>query len=214
MADNYLENRFEETHGKNARKVVVKRVGQTLDSLLKKNRSHRGYDVNYPVTADMLKKIVGVNCLLSSARNQQVLRFKLVTGENGAEQMLKNVKMGGALPELHLPFPGTEPGAYIIVCSSVTPNPMVYVDAGISVQSMLLKAVDLGLNGIVIAAFNKTEIQRDFSLPYEPILVVAIGKGTEKIECVPIEPSESHAYYRKEGVHYVPKLTLDSLLIL
>ncbi len=213
MADNYLENRYEETHGKHAQKVIVKRVGQSLDSLLKKNRSCRGYDKRQAVSEETLEKIVAVNALLPSARNQQLLRFKLVTAETGAEKVLQNVKMGGALPQLHLPLPGTEPQAFIIVCSMAEPNPMVYVDAGISVQSMLLKAVDLGLNGLIIAAFNKQEIREAFALPHEPLLIVAIGKSCETITCVPIEASENHAYYRKDGVHYVPKVKPSELLI-
>lgn len=213
MADNYLENRFEETHGKNARKVVVKRVGRSLDTLLKQNRSCRGYNRECVVTEEMLKKIVSVNTLIPSARNQQVLRFRLVTADSGAERLLQNVKMGAALPELHLPFPGTEPQAFIIMCSMVAENPMVFVDAGISAQSMLLKATDMGLNGLIIAAFNKNSVKEAFSLPYDPLLVIAIGKSAEKSVCVPIEPSDNHAYFRENGIHYVPKVKSEKLII-
>ena len=213
MADNYLENRYEETHGNHARKVVVKRVGPSLDTLLKSNRSYRGYDAKRAVPEETLKKIVSVNCWIPSARNQQALRFKTVFNPDETGMVLRHIKLGAALPQLHLPFPGTEPQAFIIVCSTMQPNPMLYVDAGISVQSMLLKAVELGLNGLVIAAFNKAEIRIALQLPYDPLLIVAIGKGAENIQCVPIEEKESHAYYRQDGVHYVPKLQLDTLLI-
>lgn len=213
MADNYLENRYEETHGSHARKVVVKRVGASLDTLLKKNRSYRGYDARQEVSEETLRKIVSVNCWTPSARNQQALRFKTVFSSDETEKVLRHVKLGGALPELHLPFPGTEPRTFVIVCGTVEPTPMLYVDAGISVQSMLLKAVELGLNGLVIAAFNKSEIRKELQLPYDPLLIVALGKGAETIQCVPIGETDSHAYYRQDGVHYVPKLQLETLLI-
>lgn len=83
-----------------------------------KNRSYRGYDKNVVVGHSTLEKIVSVNTKIPSAKNQQVLRFKLVTRDNGAEKVLENIKLGGALPELHLPFPGTEPEAFIIICST------------------------------------------------------------------------------------------------
>ncbi len=211
MADGYLEKKFEATFGQGVRKVVVKRV--SLDMLLEKNRSCRGYQKDYVVKREMLERIVAVNVKTPSARNQQVLRFKLVTHDTGAEKVLGNIKLGGALPELHLPFPGTEPEAFIIVCSTVEENKFVDIDLGISVQSMLLKAVEIGLNGIVIGAFDKMKIKHDFDLKYEPLLIVAIGKGSETICTIPIKETDDHAYYRKDGIHYVPKLTLETLLL-
>ena len=43
--------------------------------------------------------------------------------------------------------------------------------------------------------------------------VLAVGKGIEKIELVPIGPSDSHTYYRENGTHYVPKLRAEELTI-
>ena len=45
------------------------------------------------------------------------------------------------------------------------------------------------------------------------MMIVAIGKGIEKIELKKIAPDESHAYYREDGIHYVPKVGLEDLLI-
>lgn len=213
MADNYLENKYDALYGSNARKVVIKRVGQSIDSLLRKNRSCRGYLQTPAVSRETLKKIVEVNTLIPSARNQQVLRFRLITQGAEAEAVLKNCKFGAALPELNLPFEGTAPQAFIVVCSCAGENRMVDIDLGISAQSMLLKAVDLGLNGLIICAFNKENIRRELQLPYDPIAVIAIGKGMEKIECVPIAAAEAHAYYRKDGVHYVPKVRVEELIV-
>lgn len=204
MADNYLEKRYEETLGNG--KIRVKKIGHTVDELLTKNRSTRGYKKAYKVSHSELERIAGVCTRIPSARNQQVLRMRLVTHDSGADKVLPLVKMGAALPELHLPFPGTEPEAFIVVCSTVAENPMVDIDLGIAAQSMLLKAVEMGLNGLIIAAFNRAKLQEALSLPYPPLLVLAIGKGDEHIELKPIDESESHAYYREGGVHYVPKV--------
>lgn len=212
MADNYLESKFDELH-KAKRQTVIRQVGQSLDTLLLKNRSYRGYDHQQKVSIETLKTIVGVNNKIPSARNQQVLRFKLVNAESGAASILENIKMGGALPELHLPFEGTEPEAFIIVCSSIPENKMVDIDAGISVQSMLLKAVELGLRGLIIGAFNKEKITQALQLPYEPLLILAIGKGNENIRLTEISEDEDHRYYRKDGTHYVPKVRMEDLII-
>jgi nitroreductase len=211
MADNYLEKRYEETLGAN--KPKVKRIGHTVDELLLKNRSVRGYKKVYAVSREELERIVGVCCKIPSARNQQVLRFKLVTKESGADRVLPLIKLGGALPELHLPFPGTEPEAFIVCCSTVPESPLVDVDLGIALQSMLLKAVEMGLNGLIIGAFNREKLREAFDLPYTPLMVLAIGKGDERIELTPIAEGESHAYYRRDGVHYVPKVRTADLII-
>ncbi len=78
---------------------------------------------------------------------------------------------------------------------------------------MLLQAVEIGLNGICIGAFDKEAITNEFNLPYEPLLLLAIGKGTDCIKLVDIQENEPHSYYRKEGVHYVPKIVLEDILI-
>ena len=212
MADNYIENKFEEYNSK--KKVVYKSAGHSLDTLLKKNRSYCGYDPAYKVSKAILEKIVAVNMLIPSAKNQQALRFKLVTEGNGDDIVLEHIKLGGMLPELHLPFAGTEPRAFIIVCATVPESKMLHVDVGIAAQSMLLKAVELGYNGLIIGAFNAKKIEEAFTLPYPPVLILAIGKGNEKIELTEISADENHAYYRDEnGTHYVPKVRWEELVI-
>ena len=78
---------------------------------------------------------------------------------------------------------------------------------------MLLRAVEIGLNGLCIGAFDRDAIRTRLRLPCEPLLILAVGKGIEKIELVPIGPSDSHTYYRENGTHYVPKLRAEELTI-
>ena len=210
MADNYLEKKMEEYR---SRSVAPKRPSATsLNRLLLLNRSHRGYDQRRVVTLDELRRIVSVNTRIPSARNQQCLRFRMVTADE-AQLVLPHIKLGSALPDLHLPTKGTEPQAFIIVCSTIEENKWVDMDLGISAQSMLLKGTEMGLNGICIGAFNAQAITKAFALPYTPLLVIAIGKGAEQIQLTEIAEGDSHTYYRKEGIHYVPKVKLDDLLI-
>ena len=212
MADGYLEKRYEEVFGRGAKKTVVKHT--SVESLMEKNRSYRGYQKDFEVKREMLERIVAVNTRIASAKNQQVLRFKLVTKETGAELITQNMKLGGLLPELHLPFPNTEPEAYIIICSTIPENKFVDIDLGIAAQSMLLKATEMGLNGIMIGAFNKAKVTEAFNLPYEPLLILAIGKGNETIELQPVDAGDPLAYYRDEkGVQYVPKIRWEQLII-
>lgn len=214
MADNFLEKQYEAVFGASAsHKKVVKHTNPTLDSLLLRNRSHRGYAQGYVVELHQLETIIAVNTRIPSARNQQVLRFLPVTASTGAELVLSHIALGGALPELHLPAAGEEPRAFIVVCSSVPETKFVDIDLGISLQSMSLKAVEMGLNCVIICAFDKAAIKEAFSLNQEPLAILAVGKGTDNIQLLSIKEDDDHRYYRKDGVHYVPKLTLDDLVI-
>lgn len=184
-----------------------------LEKLLRKNRSYRGYDPSFEVREDQLRRIVAVNTLISSARNSQALRFRLVTRRE-AHKVLPHIRLGGALPHLHLPYPGTQPEAFIVVMSAIEPDHYIYIDLGISAQSMLLQATEIGLNGIMIGACDKERLQEELQLPYRPLLVIALGRGNEQIRLVEIGAEESHSYYRDEaGVHYVPKVRLEDLII-
>ncbi|MBR4838472.1 MAG: nitroreductase family protein [Bacteroidales bacterium] len=209
MADGYLEKRMEEFAS--GTKKTVKHV--SFDTLLEKNRSYRGYKKDFEVRRDMLERIVNVNTKIASGKNQQVLRFKLVTKGEEADFVLNNIKLGGMLPELHLPYKGTEPEAFIIVCTSAPETKIIDIDLGISLQSMSLKATEMGLNCVMICAFNKANITEHFKLGCEPLAILAVGKGAENIKLKSISAEEGRAYYRIDGVHYVPKVKLEDIIL-
>ena len=210
MADHYLEKKMEQYRAQAPKVTQAKTM--TLNQLLVRNRSHRGYDSRRTVTMDELRRIVNVNTRIPSARNRQCLRFRLV-GADEAHKVNPLIRLGGALPELHLPLEGTAPQAFIVVCCTLPEDRWIDMDLGISAQSMLLKATEMGLNGICIGAFDAKALTEALALPYSPLLVIAIGKGIEDIRLTEIAEDESHTYYRTEGVHYVPKVRLNDLII-
>ena len=213
MADNYLEKKYDEVFGAGAssRKTIANRP--SLESLMRRNRSYRGYDKQYVVHRRQLEAIVRVNTLVASGMNAQRLRFRLVTKGEDADKVLQLVRMGAALKELNLPLPGTEPESFIIICSTANESPVLDIDLGISAQSMLLKAVELGLGGLIIRSFDAPALKEALSLPLEPLLVIAIGKPAETVKLVTVGQNDSLSYYRKDGTHFVPKLSVDELTI-
>lgn len=212
MADNYLEKRYEEVFGRDAgHRKVPGRPG--LDTLLLHNRSFRGYDKSYVVHRRQLEAMIAVNPKVASSINLQRLRFRPVVQGPEADLVNAHIRMGRGLPELHLPFPGTEPEAFIVVCSTVPENPGIDIDLGISLQSMLLKAVEMGLGGLIIRNFDREPIREGLGLPFELVCVVAVGKPAEQIELVPVHQGDDLGYYRRDGVHFVPKLTAEDLTL-
>lgn len=210
MADNFLENQYDAWAHR--QKVTVRRSALSLDTLLHDNRSHRGYDNSVVVSEDQLHDIVRVCTLLPSGHNAQVLRYRCVTAEE-AGKVLPHIRLGGAIPELHLPLPGTEPRAFVVACTTVPMTPTVWMDLGIACEAMGLKAVEKGLNALIIRAFDAAAVKEALALPLEPVAVLAVGKGGERIFLKPTPAGESLKYYRKDGVHFVPKLPLEDILI-
>ena len=212
MADNYLEKKYDEVFGRGAGGRTISNR-PSLDTLLLKNRSYRGYNKEYVVHRRQLDSIVGVNTKLASGMNAQRLRFHLITKGEESDIVLKHIKLGAALPDLHLPLPGTEPEAFIIVCCEGEETAILDIDLGISLQSMLLKAVEIGLGGIIVRNYNKAALQEELGLGLPPVAVLCIGKPAERIELKEIRGDEDHRYYRSEGTHFVPKVIIDDLIV-
>ena len=209
MADNYLGRKMEEYEAQKCASVRTRRV--SLMSLLAKNRSVRGYDNTFKVRHDQLLSLVEAARLAPSAMNQQALRYRLVTAEE-AQLVTPHIRLGAALPELNLPFEGYEPQAYVVICTTKESR-FVDMDLGIATQTILLRAVEMGLNGICIAAFDKEAVSEALHLPLAPQLILAIGRSAERIEVVDIAEGESQTYYRKNGTHFVPKIKVEDLII-
>lgn len=209
MADNYLGRKMEEYEAQRCASVRTRRV--SLTSLLMKNRSTRGFDTSFKVRYDQLVSLIDAARLAPSARNQQALRYRLVTAEE-AHLVLPHIRLGGALPELNLPLPETEPNAYVVICSEKEGR-YIDIDLGIAAQTILLRAVEMGLNGVCIAAFDRDAVRDKLQLSLPPQLVIAIGRSAERIEVVDISEGESQTYYRENGVHYVPKLRTEELIV-
>ena len=200
---------MEEYEAQKCASVRTRRV--SLVSLLAKNRSTRGFDSSFKVRHDQLQSLVEAARLSPSAMNQQVLRYRLVTEEE-AHLVLPHIRLGAALPELNLPLTGTEPNAFVVICTDKEGR-FVDIDMGIATQSILLRAVEMGLNGVCIAAFDKERVREALQLPLTPQLILAIGRSAEHIEVVEIAEGENQRYYRQNGTHFVPKIKIEDLII-
>lgn len=88
---------MEEYLARSASNQASRRPLATLSRLLLKNRSHRGYDSRFIVREDQLRRIIGVNTRIPSARNQQVLRFRPVLADE-APGVLTGIRLEELCP--------------------------------------------------------------------------------------------------------------------
>ena len=187
--------------------------------LVKQARSHRGFRQDRKVTRQELEHLVECARFTPAARNDQVLKYYLAVKPETVAAIQPLTKWAGALAELHLPRKGAEPVAYIVICldGSLAENPAPYQrDVGIVAQTMLLAAVEMGLNGCMIGSFAAGELREKLGLPetIKPQLLLALGEGTDRIVMTDVGEDGSTTYYRDaEDTHYVPKRTLEQLIL-
>ena len=196
---------MEELKSASVRKVANR---PSLEGLMLFNRSTRKYDVSYPVHELQLRAIVSVNSRIASTRNRQVLRFHLVLKDR-APLVMPWIRMGGRPPE-----PGFEPDAFIIICSSTPDLPHYEFDEGIAAQSMLLKAAEMKLNGLIIKSFDADSVRAALEMELIPTTVIAIGRSAEKVSLEQVGcDAQSLDYHSEKEVHIVPKIRWQELIV-
>ncbi len=190
-----------------------------LKDLVLKNRSYRGYDHSVQIPEKDLLELVDLTRYVASSINHQVLKYKIVTDKELVSKIQEQTVWAKALPEIRLPYKGTEPVAFVVICidHNLTRADVVYLrDVGAVAQTMLLGAVEKGFGGIMIGSFSKTNVKQILDLPdnLEPNLVVAFGKPDEEIVLTDCKDGKTIYYRSPDGkTHYVPKRPLDEIVV-
>ncbi len=190
-----------------------------LKDLIVKNRSYRGYDESREITREELMEFVDCARLSASSVNRQPFKYYLAYTKESTGKIQPLTGWARALPGKGLPYPGHRPTAFIVICQETEWDADLNryrVDLGIAAQSMLLRATEKGLGGIMIGNFSPAKIAEALALPSHivPMLIVAFGKPDETIVLTEASPGENLNYYRDENdVHYVPKRRLEDIVI-
>lgn len=188
-----------------------------LNELLIKTRSHRTFD-STEIDIETLESLINAAHLSGSARNSQTLRYTLVSSQSLCHKIFPHTAWAGAIP--WSPTLEEGPKAYILI-STLKENLLspitLGIDIGIACQNILLKATELGFGGCLIGAFNKLDISKTLDLDmdtYNPQILVALGKPTDKV--ILTKGNIGNLKYHRdveENVHYVPKLSLETLIL-
>ena len=190
-----------------------------VKELVASSRSFRSFDESKVFTAKELENLVDTARFSSSAANRQPLKYKICVDKAEVEKLLSLTKWAGFLPDLNLPPEGHHPTAFIVIChdTSVCPETKYSaVDVGIAAQTIMLAACEGGYGGCMIGAFDPDAVSDALrlSLKYRPVLLLALGIPDEMVFITEIGKDGDTKYFRdKMGIHYVPKRSLESVLI-
>ena len=184
--------------------------------LVLRNRSYRRYDESARVSTETLRELIALARVTPSTGNTQSLRFRPVNDPEGCAGVFSTLGWAGLLPDWPGPEAGERPAAYILVLTDRSLDGKRNTDVGIAAQTILLGAVERGLGGCMLGNVQREQLLRLQGLDPEKYalpLVIALGNPKEEIHIVPAGEGGTRYYRDANGVHYVPKLALEDLII-
>lgn len=187
-----------------------------IRELVEKNRTYRRFDESEPITEEQLLNWVDLARITSSGMNNQPLKYALSWAPEKNSTIFPHLRWAGYLKDWDGPGPGERPAAYIVVLCDTQISQNVWWDHGLASQSILLAAVEEGYGGCMFGSIDREGLGKALQLEdrFEILLVIALGKPVEEVVMEPMGADGNVKYYRdEEGVHHVPKRTLEDILV-
>lgn len=187
-----------------------------LEELVRKNRSRRRFYQDVAVELETLRALVDLARLSASGSNRQPLKFILSCDPKVNADIFPHTRWAGYLKDWPGPVEGERPAAYIVILGDTMVSKSFGCDHGIAAQSIMLGATERGLGGCMIGSIDHAKLRQalDISERYEILLVLALGKPKEQVVIEKVGPDGDIKYYRDaEGLHHVPKRSLDELIV-
>jgi nitroreductase len=190
--------------------------GMMIKELVYTCRSYRRFYEDHALDEETLRGLVDLARLGASGHNVQPLKYMLFWQPEKNALICPHLTWAGYLKDWPGPPEGERPSAYIIVLGDTEIRKSFSFDQGISAQNILLGAREKGLGGCILAAINRDGLRKDLGVPerYEILFVLALGKPKEKVVLDVLGPEGDVRYWRDDdGVHHVPKRTLEEIIV-
>lgn len=186
-----------------------------LLELITKTRSYRRFDERLRISPDMLRELVNLARLASSARNAQALKYLLITEKEDCDKVFPLLSWAGYLKDWMGPTEGERPAAYIIVLKDNNINQNIWCDDGLAIQNIMLGATEKGLGGCILGAVNRNKLREFFPLDdnLEILYALALGKPTETVQLDEMQDNDFKYWRDENSIHHVPKRSLDEIII-
>ena len=179
-----------------------------------KNRSYRRFYQSEDISTENLRSMVDAARLSPSSRNIQPIKFYICNDRKINDKIFPNLGWAGYLKDWDGPGEGEQPSAYIVLLHDKNISQGYSCDHGIFAQSILLRAVELGFGGCMIATFKEDVLTPLLNLPQhlEIIMVIALGKPKEVVVVDEVKDGDIKYWRDQDEVHHVPKRDLDELI--
>lgn len=185
-----------------------------LSELIQKNRSFRRFYQEPPVVRAELEQLVEVARLASSGGNIQAIKYLLAADPETNAKIFSTLRWAGYLKDW-VPAEHERPTAYIVLLrdNEITTNFMI--DHGISSELMRLAAIEKGIGSCLIGSIDRARLRAalDLSNKYEILVVLALGRPSEKAVVEDAQGGNIKYYRDQAGVLHVPKRTARELIV-
>lgn len=185
--------------------------------LILRNRSYRKYYNGKKVSVDQLRSLIDLARNTPSSKNQQPLKYILVSDNADVDFVESHLKWAKFLKKWSGPERSEQPPAYIIMLVDKNISEQANIDAGIAAQTILLGACEKQMGGCILRSVNRVALSEYFNLSsnFEIVQVIAIGYPNQEIKLTLPDAEGSVNYFEgNDGTHYVPKRELDDIIII
>ena len=179
-------------------------------------RTCRRFHEDQPLAMTDLEWLVDCARLAPSAKNAQELRFVLVGHGEACQKLFALTRWAGALKDWGGPHPGERPTAFVAILMPQSGKDLACFDVGIAAQTIQLAATSRGWGCCMIQSFDHQAAPALLNVPEDMKIALVLGLGAAKEMRVVANMPESGAttYWRDaEGVHHVPKRSLEDLIL-
>jgi len=185
-----------------------------LKDLVLRNRSCRKFYTDHLVSVEMLMSLIELARVTPSSKNRQPLKYILVTGKDETDFVFNQLSWAKHLKNWAGPEKAERPPAFLIMLLDTMLNEQALIDAGISAQTILLGATEIGLGGCIIRTVNRSAVRQYYQLPahLDIIQVIAIGKPQQDIELTSVQEDGKTEYFEHKSIHFVPKRSLEDII--
>ena len=191
---------------------------KNFQDLVRSSRSYRRFAEDEPLSYGDLAALVNAARFAPSGNNMQTLRFHIAVEPAERSAVFSRLHWAAQLRDWNGPAAGERPTGYIAVCApkALAANPIRLIDTGIAAQTIALAAASRGLGCCMLRSFDPdlNDVMGVSAVDYVTELVLALGERGERVALATSETEHGLAYWRDdEGIHHVPKLALEELLV-
>ena len=154
----------------------------------------------------------------ASTKNAQFLRYSYTIDNNKCQKLFPAVALGGLLKNEDKATLEERPRGFILISTKKDiefPDSRIYYDIGIASQNINLIAEELGYGTCIVMSYSKKTFEEVLELPegYDSKAVIILGESKDIVKLVDSKNEDDTKYFVENGIHYVPKLKLDDLII-
>lgn len=184
---------------------------------IKNTRSHRRFTEKTIKNEEILKILEGAR-FAASTKNAQFLRYSYTIDDEKCQKLFSAIALGGLLKNEDKATLEERPRAFILISTKKDikfPDSRVYYDIGLASQNIILIAGELGYGACIVMSYNKKAFEEILELPenYDSKAVIILGESKDIVKLIDSKDEEDTKYFIENGVHHVPKLKLDELII-